>query len=179
MHHESIAFRGVDCKSSSRESLHVWKMFVDAGFGSKSLPHFCRVSTTQQPFINHFTIMSSPHFRWVVDLEIAGLQQSSSNLKSLADLCNLENLTIRYPKSSKYAYFDDSLVGALAHRAATEGALSRFRMLFVQNATGITKEVFKSLNHFPALDIVCLDRTGVRAKDDDTARSHGWTSDAK
>ena len=168
-----------DIHPSGRESFAAWRLFAEAGFGSRVSPsQTARLVSSEmyQPLVGYFATMNSPQFAWMVDLEMAGNQSSVVSFKALSVLSNLRSLIVREQRKARedQRVFDDFAMAMMASRATTEGAFSRFKMLFVVGASGVTKASFEYVSRLPALRLFSVLDTGVKVRHVDVARSHGW-----
>ena len=159
--------------------MHIWKNFVNGGYGDKSFVHSASERQFSKPLVEYFLDIRSPSFAWMSDLTLFDTDCSSLDLKQLVVLVNLQNLQILYSrrKSKGSQAFDDGVLGFLASHAASEGTFSRLEMLFVQDARKITSNALKCLNQFPALDTFCVCGTGIKAKHMTFSVKRGWVRD--
>ena len=163
---------------SGRDTLHIWKTIVKAGYGDRSFVHAAalRESKFSKPLVEYFLDISSSNCLWMTDLTLSDVDCSALELRQLAVLSSLQNLTIRYRQGRRAVCepFDDSVLENMAYRAAHNGVFARLKVIFVENATCITAASFKSLNLFPELQTFCVHRTGVRSKKKREAQQYGW-----
>lgn len=170
-----------DVKSRCRESFAVWKLFVEAGFGDRTTSYSTTIPSGYFPLVDCFFKVNSQQFEWVVDLELVDLKCSSADFKALSVLCNLRTLFVRYTSSIErhQQSFDDSVIDAIASRAALAKSLTRLEMLFVEGAPDMTARAFHSLKTFPALRLCCVLATGISTRSTNKVLRHGWQASTR
>jgi hypothetical protein len=157
-------------------SLHLWKMFVNAGYGYQCPHHRAERKFMDKPLTDFLLDIHSPNFAWMVDLELVNLSASTVALKSLSTLINIRSLVIRYGPSSNgdVSAFTDGVIEQWALRSRRCSAFSRLQMVFIQNAPNITARAFGFLKLFPMLDTFCVRGTSIKSKHRPTAAAEGW-----
>ena len=163
------------------ESFHVWKIFVEAGFGDRTFRHHLFPSgSPPRPLHEMYGAISSPNFAWVVDLALVDVRCSLSTLRHLASVTNLTSLQVRFSDSRKSVIFSDSVVQSWSNSATLEGAFARLELLLINNCTEITSSIFESLRRLPLLQQMLLCDTGVeRSKSQrKLALKQGWRFDS-
>lgn len=136
--------------------------------------HHSKEPSPQQPPSFYCSHLNSPTFAWLVNVTLIDAKWTATDFKQLALLQNLQSLYVKYTRGRAAQPFDDYTLRSLSARAEHDRAFSQLTMIFIENAEGITWNIFDCLNRFPRLEAFYVFETKIESIHKSNAKKYGW-----
>jgi hypothetical protein len=170
------------CLSRS-ESFHAWRTFAAAypeHFSREKYRYLIDIKQPRLPLEDYYKGISSVDVKWLTCLRIAPREIPLADVIRIADIRNLAVLDLSDGNTTEAsAAAIDERVFKTWSELAVQGAFKYLKVLMLGWQEGISKWIFKYINHFPSLCyILVTDSLNIHQRNrrnwEVEAAKHGW-----